>query len=757
LGEKLMIATKPHNSRTTDWPVGHRMLAGMLLAMLALPASAANVLRDITFATGAGGTVDVILQLDGPASDAQVFTTEDPPRIAIDLVETSNMVAAKRIAVGAGATSAITAVEAGGRTRVVIDLFHAATHDARAEGNRFVVRIEGQGSSPHTMVEKANNPDPAKRTPSSGLQVSNIDFRRGDGGSGKIVLSFSGEGAIADLNDSGDGLSLDIANASLAASLAQRLDVSDFATPVQSVELRATPGGAALRAFTSGRYESMAYQTGNEFVVEVIPVVDEVEVAAGVGVDGIPVGYTGTPVTFNFQDIPVRTVLQLIAEESGKNVVAADSVNGNVTLRLINVPWDQALAIVLRAKGLDQREDGDVVWVAPQSEIAAYEQALADARLAIEQRAKTVSEYIQVNYGNAEELAGLLTSEAKRGAGSGASGGSSNSSQNGFLSPRGSVTFDRRTNTLLLNDSPEKIKEVKALIALLDRPVDQVLIEARIVIASESFRHELGARFGVSGADEDGSGNIITTAGSSFGADAQANVALLNRLQGRSTGLPTGVPNPAPGGIQVPTLIDRLNVNLPVADPAGAIGFAILGASYLVDLELSALEADGRGEVVTSPRVITANQREASIRQGTEVGYSTVSRGTDGFATTTVEFKDVVLELKVTPTITKDGRVFLALNVIKDEVTGFFLSNEGRIPEIAKREITTAVLVDNGQTVVIGGVYEFRSADDMRKVPFLGDVPVLGNLFKTKSKNTSKAELLIFVTPKILAVTGKQQ
>ncbi|MGQ0799874.1 MAG: type IV pilus secretin PilQ [Pseudomarimonas sp.] len=754
-----MTATKPKTHFAAYKQFSRQLATCVVLASLSVPALAANTLREITYSPGANGVVDIILQLDGPASDAQVFTTDDPPRIAIDLVDTANGVEQKRIAVGSGATSAITAVEAGGKTRVVVDLFYATTYDARAEGNRYVVRVEGGKGKNNVDLSTAVNPDPAKRPPASGLAISNVDFRRGDSGAGKVVLSFSGDGVSADLADSGNGLLLDVANASLPDALAQRLDVTDFATPVETVELRATASGATLRIATTGRYESLAYQSGNEYVIEVTPVVETEELA--LGVEGEPKGYTGTPVTFNFQDIPVRTVLQLVAEESGRNVVASDSVTGNVTLRLINVPWDQALDIVLRAKGLDQREDGNVVWIAPQTEIAAYEQALADARLANEQRAKTVSEYIPINYGNAEEIAKLLTEDARQGGGgggqSGAGGGAGGGSQRGFLSPRGSVTFDKRTNTLLVNDSEEKIREVKALIAVLDRPVDQVLIEARIVVASESFRRELGARFGVSGSDEAGNGDVITTTGSANGADEMTNLALTNRLRGRSSGLPTSAFGEVGQGVLVPTLADRLNVNLPVTSPAGAIGFAILGADYLIDLELSALEAEGRGEVVTSPRVITANQREAIIRQGDEVGFTTLQPGAaGGGAQFTTEFKQVLLELKVTPTITQDGRVFLVLQVKKDELTGFFQSPTGRIPEISTREISTAVLVDNAQTVVIGGVYEFRSAEDLTKVPFLGDVPVLGNLFKTKSKNSDKAELLIFVTPKVLPVAGKR-
>jgi type IV pilus assembly protein PilQ len=427
-------------------------------------------------------------------------------------------------------------------------------------------------------------------------------------------------------------------------------------------------------------------------------------------------------------------------------VVVADTVSGNVTLRLINVPWDQVLEIVLRAKNLDKRSDGDVIWVAPQKEIADYEKALADARLDMEQRAELKTEYIPVNYGRAEDIANLLTEEAKtasQGGQGGGSGGGQNMSR-GFLSPRGSVTFDPRTNTLLLSETDEKIKEIKELIKLLDRPVDQVLIEARVVIATESFTRELGARFGISSARQEGNDTIIGTSGNVGSSSAMANAALANRLNGR----------PPLAGIGAAA--NALNVNMPVVNPAGAIGFSILGADYLLDLELSALQQERRGEVVSSPRVITSNQQKAEISQGQEIGYITIS-GQGGQMQQTVNFKEALLKLEVTPTITQDGRVFLNLTVNKDEITGWVRSEVGDTPELAKRKVTTAVLVESGQTVVIGGVYEFTSSDDVKKVPFLGDVPFLGNLFRTKSKGSQKAELLIFVTPKILNVAGPQQ
>ena len=324
-----------------------------------------------------------------------------------------------------------------------------------------------------------------------------------------------------------------------------------------------------------------------------------------------------------------------------------------------------------------------------------------------------------------------------------------------ILSPRGSVTYDERTNTLLINDTAQKIAEIRDLISLLDRPVDQVLIESRIVIADETFGRELGARFGVSGGYEDHHGNIITTGGQLGATDQMTNLALGNRLAGRPSGLPVGFPDAPGNGVLAPSLQNRLNVNLPLTNAAGSFALAVLGQDYLLDLELSALHTEGKGEVIASPRVITANQREAVIRQGDEVGYVTIApqAGTSTIPIPNVQFKEVLLELKVTPTITQDQRVFLTMNVKKDEISGFVDTSIGSVPQINKREINTAVLVENGQTVVLGGVYEFKSRKDLTKVPFLGDIPAIGNLFKTKSRSTDKAELLIFVTPKILEQT----
>ena len=612
--------------------------------------------------------------------------------------------------------------------------------------------------------------DPAKRTPDA-VSVSAIDFKRGDGGSGKLILKFSGNGAAPDLRNNGSNVVIDVGNAQLPAALQRPMNVTDFATPVQRIEAHATSSGTQLVLGTQGNFESMAYQSGNEYIVEIVPRAAAASVSNATGKtpamgavkanaasSDASARYSGKAVTFNFQDVPVRTVLQLIAEESGLNIVAADNVQGNVTLRLINVPWDQALDLVLQAKSLDKRRNGNVVWVAPQMEIADFEQAKEDARINLEERSEKVTEYIPINYANAEDIAKLLTEESKGNQGGGGGGGGTQGGQigqdRGFLSGRGSLSFDKRTNTLLVVDIPKRVDSIKKLVQQLDKPVDQVVIEARIVIANENVARELGARFGVSGNRKDAyfSGNLESNQ-TKINKDNDLNLQYAKDMAAWIAGGKVG----AQPIYTQSTPIRGLMTNLPATlqNPAGALALSILNAGYQLDVELSAIQEQGRGEVISNPRIVTSNQKEAVIRQGKEIGYLTVSGGQGGNVPT-VQFKEALLELKVTPTITNDGRVFLNMGVKKDELDGMVsLGAFGSVPQIAKREVNTAVLVDDGQTVVIGGVYEFSDTTQLSKVPFLGDIPLLGNLFRNKNRSKSKAELLIFVTPKVMRVSQR--
>ena len=606
----------------------------------------------------------------------------------------------------------------------------------------------------------------AQATAPASLAVQRIDFKRGEDGSGRLIVEFDGQGAIPDLRTQDNSVVVDVGNARLPASLQKPMNVTDFATPVQRIDAKPSGAGTQLVLSTGGAVESLAYQSGNEYVVEIsarkAPAAVGAVTAGSVtqAAKGVPQrGYSGKPVTFNFQDVPVRTVLQLIAEESNLNVVASDSVQGNVTLRLVNVPWDHALDIVLRAKGMDKRQDGSVIWVAPQAELAKFEQEKEDARIAIENREDLVTDYVQINYHSASQIFKALT-EAKGigGGGGGGSGGSSSSNEeSGFLSSRGRIVADERTNTLMISDIPKKIARMRELINVIDRPVDQVLIESRIVIATDTFARELGAKFGISGSrDNVFFGGNVGQNHDTLNSQVATNAANANAVRDWIIGGSVG-PAPVPTASKIG---DGLNWNLPVASTSnpGSLALSILNAGYLLDVELSAMQEESRGEVISNPRVVTTNQREALIKQGKEIGYVTISGGgaAGGAATPNVQFKEVVLQLKVTPTITDDNRVFLNMEVKKDEVQRYItLAGYGEIPEINRREVNTAVLVEDGQTVVIGGVYEFTDRSSVSKVPFLGDVPFLGNLFKKRGRNKDKAELLVFVTPKVLRVAKK--
>ncbi|MBB6186573.1 type IV pilus secretin PilQ [Rhodanobacter sp. MP7CTX1] len=718
------------------------MLLGLLIAGATWASdamAASTTLKNLSFEALPGGSVELHMDFgNGPVPEPKIFSTGNPPRIAVDLADTDNA-AARHLDIGKGSTSGVSAVEAGGRTRVVVELMRASSYRSRVEGHSLVLTINN-GTADQSTTTVATI-DPSKALPSTmnnGATISNIDFRRGPNGEGRVLISFSGNGANAQMNRKGDKLLVDIDHANLPANLAQRLDTLDFATPVQSIVTRAGTGGggAHMEIAITGNVDTSDYQTGDQYVVEVTPKHADAKAEALAKLGQEP-SYNGKRVTFNFQDIPVRSALQLIADISGLNLVASDSVGGSVTLRLVNVPWDQALDVILRAKSLDKRRNGNVIWVAPQAELAKYEQDLADAKLKSQDTAELVTDYVPISYGKAADIAKLLTTgslQANQGG-----GGASGNTAHGFLSSRGSASFDVRTNTLLLNDTPEKIKQLRDLIAVLDTPVQQVLIESRIVIATDNFERDLGAKFGANATRTNPSGQVIQTGG------------VLGGTPGNNGGGATTAAAASPVGA------GGLNFNLPSTTTAGSIGLAILGKNYSLDLELSAAQTEGLSETISSPRVITANHEEADIRQGQEIGYVTFQNsatGAAGSGTATVQFKDAVLELKVTPTITADDRIYLQINVTKDALAGYVtVPGSGQVPTIDTRSINTSVLVDNGQTVVLGGIYEIDKSNTIVKVPGLGDIPVLGALFRQSTRIVNKAELLIFVTPRILSAT----
>jgi len=721
-----------------------RWVLGATLAftgVFAGTASAANALQNVSYDAQPGGRIELTLAFSDAAPDPKVFTTNNPPRIAIDLPDTTNAFSSRHIDIAKGSTAGVSVVAAGGRTRVTIELFRESAYRTRAEGKNLIVTVNNGPTGATTTTAIVS--DPTKALPSSaGTPVSNIDFRRGPNGEGRVLVTLGSSATTPEMHREGDHVIVSLAGSSLPAKLAQRLDVLDFATPVQSIDSKASPGGARLDIRTKGEIETSAYQSGSEYVIEVAA--KKAAAPNGKAAKGQEPTYSGSRLTFNFQDIPVRSALQLIADEAKLNLVASDSVGGSVTLRLVNTPWDQALDVILRAKGLDKRRSGNVIWIAPQAELANYEQSLADARQKAEESAELISDYIPISYGKAEDIAKLLTQGAMQ---SNTGGSATSNSSRGFLSSRGSVSFDDRTNTLLVNDTPDKIRDLRELIGTLDRPVQQVLIESRIVVATDQFTRQLGVRWGAQAFNTNPSGQVIgTTPDFTSGTGTQLGTqGFVTNVANLNNGTQADKTLTYPGGY---------NVNLPVSNPAGSIGLAILGANYMVDLELSAAQTEGRSEVISSPRVITANQQEAVIKQGTQIGYVTYQASSTGGGAqnATVQFKDAVLELRVTPTITADSRVYLKINVKKDALASQTPSpGGGFVPSIDTREINTSVLVDNGQTVVLGGIYEITKSNTTDKVPGLGDIPGLGVLFRRTNRQNNKAELLIFVTPRILS------
>ena len=746
------------NSPTYGGRLAH-LLIGLTALFAAQGAVGQNVLEDISYTTGSGGSVQLVMQFSGSAPEPRIFTTTAPARIAMDFSGTTNGMPARSVAIGTGATRSVMAAESGGRTRVVVDLFRMAEYTTEVQGDRLIVDI-GSGLASSTAAAPAAAAPSYQSTTGygSGVSVRNVDFRRGPKGEGRIVVTFDGGTANTDLREEAGGrLVVNLYDVSIASSLEQRLDVVDFATPVQMVDLYAQGPNTRMVIEALGDYTQLAYQTENEYVVELSPAVEVAEEPDILIPDDFlaPKDYVGSRVTFTFQDIPVRSVLQLIADVSQLNIVVADSVQGNVTLRLQNVPWDQALDLILNSKALDKRENGNVIWIAPAEEIAARErqqlQALQEKQILEPLR----SAYIQVNYAKAVDLAELIKEDEGTNAGGGA--GAQGERRRGLLSNRGTVSVDERTNVLLIADTQDRIEEIRSLVQRLDRPVRQVQIESRIVIASEDFAKDLGVRFGITAAGEDNDGNVFSTSGSLSALDRMNNAVLNNRLvdgEGGS-GFPNLLPSPLPGGIATAPLSERLNVNLPAANPAGTFGYTVLAADYLLDLELSALQTEGRGEIVSTPRLITANQNQATIKQGQEIPFVAQS-GVAGGVIGNVQFKEAVLELTVTPLITPDDRVVLDLLVKKDEPVVNLLQPGGE-PAIDRREIETQVLVNNGQTVVLGGIYEYTKREAQSGVPILQGIPGLGALFRQNLRENEKAELLIFVTPTILEDSGIQR
>jgi type IV pilus assembly protein PilQ len=675
-----------------------------------------------------GQQVELKLKLSGAAPQPMAFTIENPARISLDLPNTTLGLTSRRQEANVGPLTSILTAEANGRTRVVLNLNQMVPYETRVEGDSVYVRI-GQGPGATATPAFAAQPAPANRgagaaAPAANANVDrsirNIDFRRGPNGAGQIVVDLSDPRTTVDVRQEGGRIVVDFQNTTLPQDLMRRLDVTDFATPVFTVDALRANRDARLVVTAAAEYDQLAYQSDNMFTLELKPPAPK-QAASAPGVYDEKREYTGERLTLNFQDLETRAVLQLIADFSGLNIVVSDTVMGSVTLRLQNVPWDQALDIVMTTKGLDMRRNGNVIIVAPAEEIAAREQKALESVKALETLEPLRSEFIQVNYAKASELADLMKG----------TGGKS------LLTQRGSVAIDARTNTLLVSDTATSLANIRRLVTTLDIPVRQVTIETRVVIVNDDYSRQLGVRFGTNVVKDRNNGQgLMSMTGNGSGSDTIVNSGISNINT-----------NGSPFPVSLPPINQRYNVNLPVANAAGSVALAILDSDYLVDLELTALQAEGQGRVVSTPRIVATNQREARILQGTEIPYQeSASSGA-----TTTQFKEAVLSLTVTPQITPDDRIIMDLHITKDAVGAeVSTATGGKIPSIDKRELVTQVVVNDGETVVLGGVYETELRKTVNKVPVLGDIPGLGYLFRNKSKTDNNTELLIFVTPKIL-------
>ncbi len=710
-------------ARATTGIRGISNMAGWLgaLTLLSLASTvsaqeASQRLEAVDVAAQGGDRVMVYLRMSGPAAEPMSFAIDEPARISLDLAGTTLALPSRRTVVKQGPLDTVTVAEAQGRTRVVLNMDYMVPYQTRVDGDTIIISL---GSTAAVAAEAqpvfAAGPAPAPVAVDSAIR--DVDFRRSEEGGGRVIVSLTDPSAVVEMRQEAGKIVVDFRDTDLPTNLRRRLDVLDFATPVTTVDSITAGDGARLIIAATGDYEHFAYQTDEIFTVEVRPVVKEKPEDLGVYDTGK--AYQGQRLTLNFQDIETRAVLQLLSEVSGLNMVVSDSVTGNVTLRLRDVPWDQALDIVMATRGLDMRQIDNVMIVAPAAEIAAREKQDLEARQDLQELTPLVSDFIQVNYAKASDLADLLQS-----------GG-----DNSMLSDRGTVSIDERTNTLLVYDTSERLVDIRRLVQTLDIAVKQVLIESRIVVVNDDFSRDLGVRLGVTYVDERNDG-LISVTGSGDGSDTivQSGIDNLNN---------TGSISP----VTVPGIAERYNVNLPIDNPAGRVALAILDSDYLIDLELQAAQSEGRGEIISTPRVITANQKEALIEQGVEIPYQeSASSGA-----TTTQFKKAVLSLRVTPQVTPDDRIIMDLQVNQDTVGEFVPSaTGGLVPSIDTRSVVTQVLVNDGETVVLGGIFETERRETINKVPVLGDLPGVGRLFKSSSDQSKKAELLIFVTPKIL-------
>ncbi|RMQ46545.1 Type IV pilus bioproteinsis protein PilQ [Pseudomonas cichorii] len=676
------------------------------IAMLSPVLQAAN-LKTLDVAALPGDRIELKLSFDAPVPAPRGYTTEQPARIALDLPGVTSQLATKSRDLGAGNARSVVVVQAQDRTRVIINMTTLSPYSSRVEGNNlFVVIGQGaaaaQSSQPTTAMGTPRvavpAPAPAARpfVPAGAKAIKNIDFQRGELGEGNVVIDLSSPGISPDIQEQGGKIRVDFAKTQLPEPLRVRLDVKDFATPVQFVSATTSADKASISIEPAGAFDYSAYQTENKLTISVRPLTNEdLDRRAA----DKPV-YTGEKLSLNFQDIDVRSVLQLIADFTNLNLVASDTVQGGITLRLQNVPWDQALDLVLKTKGLDKRKVGSVLLVAPADEIAARERQELESLKQISELAPLRRELLQVNYAKAADIAKLFQSVT---------------SVESKIDERGSITVDERTNNIIAYQTQDRLDELRRIVSQLDIPVRQVMIEARIVEANVDYDKALGVRWG---GTRVGGGNWNT-----YGLDDNGDEA-------GNTG------NDLTGNVPF--------VDLGAADATSGIGIAFVTNNTLLDLELSAMEKTGNGEIVSQPKVVTSDKETAKILKGTEIPYQESSSS----GATTVSFKEASLSLEVTPQITPDNRIIMEVKVTKDEPD--YLNAVLGVPPIKKNEVNAKVLVSDGETIVIGGVFSNTQSKVVEKVPFLGDVPYLGRLFRRDTVSEAKSELLVFLTPRIM-------
>lgn len=694
-------------TRLTDMVSQARLAFILILSMFGLAAGThAAELENVNFSALPGDATEIVLGFSASPPVPKGYTIEKPARIALDLPGVSSALDARYHDLGSGNARRMTVIGAKDRTRIILDLSELVPYSTVVRGNDLVIRVGDERSATvaQTVATETAGTPATPAAPASATtrdnRITAIDFRRGDKGDGQVVIDFLSANVNVDMSEVAGNIQLRVPDVALPEALRRRLDVVDFATPVKRVDSYIQDGQATIVIKPEGNYDYLAYQADNQFTVSVEALTEqEVEDRRK---EKFP--FTGEKLSLNFQDIEVRAVLQLIADFTGLNLVASDTVGGSITLRLQNVPWDQALELILKTKGLDKRTVGNVMLVAPADEIAAREKLELEANKQVAALAPVRLDIIQINYAKASSIVDLLKQDAE------------------LISERGFISSDERTNTISVRETSDKLDQIRRLIRTWDIPVRQVLIEARIVRARSNITEEMGIEWGGGGLDQDGS-NLFRIGGSS------ETLAELGEVASGSSNTIT-----FPNALAVDLGVTRTNSS------SLAIGFG--SDNYLIDMELSAYEADGKGEIVAQPKIVTADRQTATIKSGEEIPYQEASSS----GATSVSFKEAVLSLEVTPQITPDNKIIMDLKINQDdrgEVTA-------GIPSITTNEVITQVLVGNGETVVLGGIFQSDQSTTITKTPFLGDIPYLGALFTKTEEVDERAELLIFITPKLL-------